>query len=101
MVTVWRINAWPQALRFLPQAVFLLDFPDVAVLGHSRLLIVEINQAVGGNDRAVLLAGRRIDVGEFRNIVPISGRLPDHIDFLSHVEVAGGEIPRLVSCEVD
>jgi hypothetical protein len=49
----------------------------------------------------MFFTGRCIDVGKLRNLVPISGRLPDAIDFLCDIEVAGGEIARLVPGEID
>lgn len=65
------------------------------------MLIVEVDQAVGSNDRAMFFSGRRIDMRELGYIVPIFGRLPDAIDFLRHIEVAGGEIAGLVSREIN
>jgi hypothetical protein len=41
----------------------------------------------------VLFARRRIDVGKFRNLVPITGWFPNAVDLLGHIEVAVDRLP--------
>lgn len=64
-------------------------------------MVTEVNQAVGCDDRTMLLAGRGIDARQFRHIVPVSGRLPHTIDFLHHVQIARQHIARFVAGEIN
>ena len=101
VVTVGRIDSGPEALRFLPDPILLFDLPNVTILCHARLLIVEVNETLGSDDRAVFLASRRVDMRKFWHIVPIFGWLPDSIDLLRHIEVASRQIAWLISGEIN